>query len=105
MTDLTRDPARQRPQALSAAVSAVLSVAAGGDREHGRYGRRQRLRALAGGVTSEVGHECPSADFRMVATGRRPGNPPPVARRIADTYQAMNCCVNVSMLGESGPGA
>ena len=30
MTDLTRDPARQRPQALSAAVSAVLSVAAGG---------------------------------------------------------------------------
>ena len=73
-------------------------------REHGRYGRRQRRRSIPGASVFRVRHVLPSAVVRIVATGRRPGNPPPAMRCIAATYQFRNCCVNCSIVGDSGPG-
>ena len=78
---------------------------AAGHGEDGRDGGRERLRAGPRGRAIRVGHCLPSADVLILATGRRPGNPPPLARRMVSTYQSMKSWVNVSMTADSGPGA
>ncbi len=77
---------------------------AAGDRQDRRDGGRERARTHPRGMAIQVSHFLPSAVFLILATGRRPGNPPPVARRSVSTTQSMNSWVNVSMTADSGPG-
>ena len=76
-----------------------------GYREYRGYGGREGLRARSGSAKDRVSHVLPSAVFRILATGRRPGKPSPVARRMAATYQSRNSWVNDSIDSESGPGS
>src|SRR5690606_16230246 len=69
----------------------------------GRNRRRKRLRARAPACRDS--HVLPPAGYLRLATCRLPGKPPPVARRMAATYQSMNSCVNVSITADSGPGS
>ncbi len=94
-----------RPVTVGGAPVLLRACRARRHREHRRDGGRKRLRAGPRSVTSRVSHVLPSAVFRILATGRRPGNPPPVMRRIAATYQLRNCCVNSSIDGDNGPGS
>ena len=73
--------------------------------EYRGYGGREGLWARTGRAKDGVGHVLPSAVFRILATARRPGKPPPVARRMAATYQSRNSWVNDSIDSESGPGS